>query len=670
MSKIYRDGILPMKKMDVKYRETLPDVIKALPPALADDEPAAHSKPSKKKKGKNKNKVGRNGLYPEEEPLVGTWWRNRQPTETSLPIGSSKEEQIKQYVSDLRLREMQLQVLWILETISMEATIQGDPKNTGLIDSSDPSNVKKSKTKKPQDLNVLLELLLDRLCIWHTVSFEESLLADGVKSQGKNGSTGAKVESDKLRDFCTEVIIPFYASRLPDQCKVINRKLGGPTAISPVRQKRPQSRRASQVQPGAAVQRTKPLNPRRALQRVLTDEKATLRGNAPSLMRSNTAPTAPEIKREPSEPPSLHASFRGGIQNSKRLDNREVDLNSTAKQHEAKLKRMNKLMEQKKELDTAINQLRKPNRELVAREFAESAEQRSVSRSRKPKNPVRNPLGQGVQVMATPRANRKKNVTGGLPSQTKSQSSLSVEQFQSPVHNMDVHVVPSSNIRRGYRDGNFSGEVSTPNFPRGAQSQPAEISRVDGTPSRRFSKSSSALGAMTHEESGLPKPSRTTGNLFKVPELPSRSTSDTLYSTPTKSRRKTLQPVLRRDGDPVSIEETPPKPMAAASMESSRVPASPSRMARQPMAQTTPLKRTSAPQEDAQLVPDSVPRPSRSSIETPPHQKRAPNTSKNVSPSAVKTSYQPGSPSPGKADGQLYRSLGWEDDEEDELCMF
>lgn len=433
-----------MKKMDVKYRETVPNLIKSLPPALCDDEPVAPSKPSKKRKSKNKNKLGRNGLYPEEEPLVAVWWRNRHPTEKSSSVGASKEAEIKEYVSDLRLREMQLQVLWILETIAVEASVEGDPTTTGAIESS---NVKKTKTKKTQDLNVLLELLLDRLCIWHTVSFEESLLADG--SHDKSGSSGAKVEGDKLRDFCTEIIIPFYASRLPEQCRVINRKLGGPSAISPVRQKRPQSKRTSHVQPGAAVQRIKPLNPRRALQRVLTDEKTTLRSKAPSLMRSNTAPTAPEIKREPSEPASLHTSFRGGIQNSKRLDNREVDLNSTAKQHEAKLKRMNNLMEQKNELDTAINRLRKPNRELVAREFAESVEQRSsISSSRKPKNPVRNPLGQGVQVMATPRANRKKNVPGGFPSQSPTQSSLSREQYPSPIHNTDVQVVPSSHKKQ------------------------------------------------------------------------------------------------------------------------------------------------------------------------------------------------------------------------------
>ncbi|KAK2754255.1 hypothetical protein FQN54_007134 [Arachnomyces sp. PD_36] len=600
VANIYRDGILPMKKLDLKYRETLPNIINSLPAPLPDDEPAIHAKPSRKRKSKKKNKLGRNALYPEEEPLVEIWWRNRHPADASLPMGSSKQAEMRHYIADLRLREMQLQILWILETIAIEASIQGNPTPSAAGESS--SSTKKGKAKKPEDLNVLLELLLDRLCIWHTVSFEEFLSADGTSLRGKNGSSGGKVEVDKLRDFCTEVIIPFYASRLPEQCKIINHKLGGPSAVSPVRQKRPQSKRAPQVQPGAPVQRTRPLNPRRALQRVLTDEKTTLRGRTPSLTRSNTAPTVPELKREPSEPASLHASFRGGIQNSKRFDNREVDLNTTAKHHEAKLRRMNKLMEQKKELDSAIDRLRKPNRKLVAKDFVDSVEQRSTtSKSRKSKNPMRNPLGQGVQVMVTPRGNRKKNVI---------QSSFSGGQFLSPVPNTDVQVVPASDIRPGYRSTTVSGADYKSGFPLVTESQPAEVSRVDATPSRRFSKSSTSLATIAHEEDVIFTPSRTKTNIFKVPILPHRSVSDI---------------------------------------------------------QTTPVKVSRA---DTQVVPDSMPRPKhKDSFETPQRQVGGYDSAVNVSPSVVRGRSQPPKPTSDKSDEPLYRSLGWEDDEDDELCM-
>lgn len=425
-----------MKKMDIKYRETLPNIISSVLPALS-DESVAHYKPSIKTKSKRNKKIGRNGLYPEEEPLVEVWWRNRHATENSSSVFVSKEAEIKEHVSELRLREMQLQVLWILETIDMEASMEGNPTDT---DAGKSSNLKKKRSKKSRDVDVSFELLLDRLCIWRTVSFGESLSADGVNTHDKIGHNGG---GEKLQDFCTEIILPFYASRLPEHCRVVDMKLRGSGAISPIRQKRPQPQR-TRLRPGEPVERINPLNPRRGLQRVLTDEKITLRSNAPPLIRSNTTPTAPEIKRKPSEPPSLQMGFRGGIQNANRFDNREVDLNSTAKEHEAKLKRMNNLMEQKKELDIAIDRLRRPNRELVAREFAESGERRSsISRRRKQTNPVRNPLGHGVQVMATPRANRKKNTAGGYPCQTPSQSTLFREQ-DPPVHNTDVQVVPSS----------------------------------------------------------------------------------------------------------------------------------------------------------------------------------------------------------------------------------
>jgi hypothetical protein len=59
-------------------------------------------------------------------------------------------------------------------------------------------------------MNVLLELHLDRMCIWHAVTMEETSAADTAKTSSFSGNhlSGKKVESDAVRDFCTEVIIP------------------------------------------------------------------------------------------------------------------------------------------------------------------------------------------------------------------------------------------------------------------------------------------------------------------------------------------------------------------------------------------------------------------------------------------------------------------------------
>ena len=336
----------------------------------------------------------------------------------------SRETGTKKHISDLRLRETQLQILLILEVMALESKPPEKINSEIPKPAGEETNAPKKRTKKPQDLNVLLELHLDRLCIWHAVSMEESTAADSATASSftDGHNSGKKVDSDAVRDFCTEVIIPFYASRLPDKCKLITRKFGVSGGISPAAKKTQSSSKSRRPEAGSEVKREPPVQrARRSLQRVLTDEKAAASlPRHPSLGRSKTAPTQHDTKRdslEPLLPTVMGGSVRGGIQ-VKRVENREIDLNAAARQHESKLRKVQMLAEQKRELDNAIQQLRKPNRELVAKDIAEDASKRMSTgggSSRKPKNPVRNPLGEGVQVMATPRGNRRKDAVVGMP---------------------------------------------------------------------------------------------------------------------------------------------------------------------------------------------------------------------------------------------------------------
>jgi DNA replication regulator SLD3 len=103
-------------------------------------------------------------------------------------------------------------------------------------------------------------------------------------------------------------------------------------------------------------------------------------------MRSATAPVVLGLKREASEAPSLgsipfadtqplHAN-RGGVLNSKRFLQREVDMSSLApKMHAKKTAQVNI----EAELKEAISALKKPNRELAGKSLAEIAEKRSAS---------------------------------------------------------------------------------------------------------------------------------------------------------------------------------------------------------------------------------------------------------------------------------------------------
>ncbi|RAK97081.1 uncharacterized protein BO80DRAFT_428594 [Aspergillus ibericus CBS 121593] len=526
----YREAVLTAKRMDHKYRETLPSTIQDLLLSVSDDE----AQPKRKRKN-SKKKLGKNGLYPEEGDLIRKWWRDRA-LDQGLPSEMSREAESKKHVADLRLRETQLQILLILETMALEATM-ADEKHEGNGEGTDKPT---KSVKKPQDLTVMLELHLDRLCIWHAVSFEETVVPDTAKNYGSNHLSGKKVESDAVRDFCTEVIVPFYASRLPDKCKLITRKLGVSTAISPFT-KQPQK---ATREPGTPVERqhAQKQSRRRAFQRVLTDQAPSQTRHPPSLTRSNTTPAA-DTKRDSLDPllPTLSANVRGGIQKAKRVENREVDLNAVARQHETKLKKMQMLVEQKKELDAAIHALRKPNRELVAKDIAEDADKRlTTGSSRKPKNPVRNPLGQGVQVAATPKGSRKKEAMAmPLP------KSLSQPSFKgSSPFTSEPQIVPGSNIRPSSISGLFRS---------------ADLGAIQETPTRRPSQ------PQTSDLNASPSLS---GPLFRVPSKPVTTASAPMTkatemgpSTPIAARHVDayLPRVKSIQSRPSMIMDTPPK---------------------------------------------------------------------------------------------------------------
>lgn len=538
--------------MDAKYRETIPVILRNMTLLLSDDE-----RPKKRKS--KKKKLGKNGLYTGEDEFLQKYWKSRQVSKNKEGLEESKEEEIKRQISDLRLRETQLQILLILETIHLEMTTVAP----SIEDSKGQErSTKRSKSKKQENLNLLLELFIDRLCIWHAISAGEGVIAESLKETSNNHLSGKKIESDALRDFCNEVIIPFYASRLPDQCKTIKKKLGGASEVSPSRPvpklKSSTSTSGSKGQSGVGDgKKTQPQQkPRRTLQRVLTDEQtsASQRSRHPSLMRSSTTPALQEVKRESVEPslPSLGGSVRGGIQIARRVDKREVDLNAVAKVHEAKLKKMNTLIEQKKELDAAINALRKPNRELVSKEVADQAEKRTYSSSRKSRNPVRNPLGQGVQVMATPRGTRKKDMNvehqsqPSLPRDSLARPSMMKHGTDdtSPDLGSDISLVPGSTTRTSTLTSSIASN--------------RKFNSITETPSRGVSRRTGALSLMDDHETeaisvNTPASSIPCNRaLFKVPTLPAITARSTENSSHDKDRDN------NQEDKTFSIDQTPP----------------------------------------------------------------------------------------------------------------
>lgn len=426
-------------------------------------------------------------------------------------------------------------------------------------------STKKTKGKKSQDLNVILELHLDRLCIWHAVSFDDFAIPESIKDTENNHLSGKKAESDAVRDFCKEVIVPFYASRLPDKCKLITRKFGVSSSTTPKRphvKKGPRDSNAKrQQQEEQQQQQTQQVRRPRTLQRVLTDEQSS-QGRHPSLKRHKTAPSKQDSTRDSMEPllPAGVTNVRGGIQKAKRVENREVDLNAAARQHETKLRKVQILMDQKKELDAAIHTLRRPNRELVAKDFADDADKRTIptggGSARKQKNPVRNPMGQGVQVMATPKGSRKKDVTAGF----KLASPYLPRGFPGPSvgHRMNA----ASSSPPGDADGQLvPNSAARPGLFSGSRMNTGDMGAVQETPTRRPAKSSDSF-SKNAGRSNYPS-----GGLFRVPSQPSvQSTEMAAPSTPISSRRirasipgPTSNPFEQMQAKSSTISETPPR---------------------------------------------------------------------------------------------------------------
>lgn len=641
--------------MDLKYRESLPASVREAVLAVSDDE-AALTQKRKTKKKKKKKKLGKNGLYPEEDEFVRKWWKDRNMVDASASTQEgSREAETKRHISDLRLRETQLQILLILEVMALESNPIEKKDLDNVKPASEETSTPKKRTKKPQDLNVLLELHLDRLCIWHAVSMEETSGADSAKASSftDGHNSGKKVESDAVRDFCTEVIIPFYASRLPDKCKLITRKFGVSGGISPAAKKTQSSSKSRRPEPGSEVKREPPAQKaRRSLQRVLTDEKAAASlPRHPSLIRSKTAPTQHDAKRdsmEPMLPTVMGGSVRGGIQ-VKRVENREIDLNAAARQHESKLRKVQMLADQKKELDNAIQNLRKPNREVVARDIAEDATKRMFTgggSSRKAKNPVRNPLGEGVQVMATPRGNRRKDAIVGLPPlpRTLAPSRSFAGEMEDRSLAESPIMIPSS-TRRAI---SFSGPDSTPfsaqrasrKRQREPQTQPTELGSIQETPTRLpskflFDSQSTDLAHRPSMSSGKGK------GLFRVPDLPApRTDHNDPFSYPQVMAPTT--PVSSRRKNNILAPDSSPNP--------GRSPQGP----RSSMITETPPKQQGP---NPMLIPRSVPlfAPSTSQVPLSPAVIGSPVKS---APLVPVTPEKPQTKS-------IYEQLGWDDDEMD-----
>ncbi|KAK4959302.1 hypothetical protein LTR10_004104 [Elasticomyces elasticus] len=419
-----RDVVLTAAVLDKKYKDALPGIITELSP-VGLETPEQTAKPKRKRKWKAKR--DKSGLFADEKEHIEKWWRSQDADMGGVTASAeSVDVALKRRLPRVRSRETYLQVILVLEALALEATTLNQPivpalaaesqdQETQQDESQAPAEGKKQKAKKAQDLPALLDILLDRLCIWHSVDFHSPIKKIG----DDNGNT-----NDELRSFCVDVIVPFYMSRCPAHATAVNKKLGGPSAPTPVK------RRVSSVRkPGEPATRHAPpeQRARKPLSRVATETRMQQTKRPPGLHRSatDTDLLQQQIKRETSEAPSPLSSIPAANSNGrppqprKRSSllhtisgpgRREYDPVAMA---EARKGREQRTADLKAKVQDAVLTLSKPNRAKAVEEVAESADVSFAKATARGKRPVpkSKSAGTAVHVTATPRAGRQVKVT-------------------------------------------------------------------------------------------------------------------------------------------------------------------------------------------------------------------------------------------------------------------
>lgn len=203
-----RGLVIPPRQMNKKYQEAIPDLIREMRTRVY-----SSGEERRKKRKPRKTKIGRNGLYPREDEDLRAWWLANKPElkdgEASIP-----ESQVKSYLSLLRSRETQLQIILCLEVLALEplaATAGATDSQLPGVQPSIETELPKKKTKE-QNLNDLVDLHADLLCIWQSTASDEVRLLEGtqVTDRAAEGQKAQKSSSEPLKDFCVDIIIPLY----------------------------------------------------------------------------------------------------------------------------------------------------------------------------------------------------------------------------------------------------------------------------------------------------------------------------------------------------------------------------------------------------------------------------------------------------------------------------
>ena len=215
ISEALRSCVLSRNMLDTKYSSAVPDLVKDLPLGVASDDEACDihvSSQSKSRKSQKRKKIRRNGLFPGEEESIKRWYARTARAQVDDVQNLSREERVRSAIAIQRSRETQMQIALILEIIALERTSPSATNAESAIPvqkagQDDPV----PKAKKSQNLLELLDVLVERLCIWQSTDLDLNELPK-VKTDGtstlEQQSDSSRKSDNGLEDFCTQVIIP------------------------------------------------------------------------------------------------------------------------------------------------------------------------------------------------------------------------------------------------------------------------------------------------------------------------------------------------------------------------------------------------------------------------------------------------------------------------------
>ena len=209
--------VLSSTQLDKKYRDGVSGCIADIDAGHSASEALSNSTKPKKRKSSKKWKLAKTGLYSSEKALVSKWWLSTGREIESSGTGSSRNEVMRRRIAQLRNRETQLQVIVILEILALRPLLPTQNDNEEHLPTKGPGSVKDKpklgKSKKPDLLEKLIDMHIDRLCIWQSTDMAVMGTVTNDAAQESRDQLQTPVPVDKqgnndLRDFCIDVIIP------------------------------------------------------------------------------------------------------------------------------------------------------------------------------------------------------------------------------------------------------------------------------------------------------------------------------------------------------------------------------------------------------------------------------------------------------------------------------